>query len=68
MDYFKKEKDFISHQVVYESIEDAIEHLGLSKSVRWVVLNGELYRHNKKTNSPEFVVSNGSPVQIKLPI
>ena len=49
---------------VYGSIKEAVNDLKLNKRVKWKVWNGELCRCTKKSICPEYVVKNGTPVQI----
>jgi len=49
---------------VYDSMEEAINDLGLSKRVKWKVWNGELCRFTKKDLCPIYVIKNGLPVKI----
>jgi hypothetical protein len=42
----------------------AVNELKLDKRVKWKVWNNELCRYTKKSICPEYVVKNGTPVQI----
>jgi hypothetical protein len=65
----KKDLEEITEQAltipaVYGSIEEAVNELKLDKRVKWKVWNNELCRYTKKSICPEYVVKNGTPVQI----
>lgn len=59
-----KEKE---EKTTFESIEEAVKELGLSKRVRWKNYLGYLCRYTKKSICPECVVRNGIPVSITTP-
>lgn len=49
---------------VFNSVEEAVEKLGLSRRVKWKNYLGYLCRYTKKDICPEFVIDNGLPVEI----
>ena len=51
---------------VFNSVDEAVIELGLSKKVKWKTFNNELCRYTKKSLCPEFVIKNGMPVLINV--
>lgn len=52
-------------QTTFNSIDEAVEKLKLSKRVKWKTYLGSLCRYTKKDICPTFVFSNGLPVIIE---
>jgi hypothetical protein len=60
----KENKIIADENTAYNTIEEAVSDLKLSRRVKWKNYLGYLCRYTKKSICPEFVVNNGTPVQL----